>query len=104
MILENDCCHRVQPATEPVIHSIFSNFQPFHRYDPCTDTWQNIRQLPSPRSYSTAGVVDNKIYIIGGLLERHIPWSDVYDTEKNEYSEVRTELYLLFRENLKVVL
>lgn len=36
-------------------------------YDPATDTWQTKTPLPENRAYLSANVVDDKIYLIGGL-------------------------------------
>jgi len=35
-------------------------------YDPATDTWARKADIPTPRAFSTAGVVDGKIYVMGG--------------------------------------
>src|SRR5207302_5319549 len=35
-------------------------------YDPATNTWRSRAALPTPRNHATAGVVDGKVYVIGG--------------------------------------
>ena len=35
-------------------------------YDPKSDTWAKKKDLPVPRSFHSACVIDNRIYIIGG--------------------------------------
>ena len=35
-------------------------------YDPATDTWTKKRNMPSPRGELVSGVVNGKIYVIGG--------------------------------------
>lgn len=35
-------------------------------YDPATDTWMERRNMPTVRAIAADGVVDGKIYIIGG--------------------------------------
>ncbi len=35
-------------------------------YDPATDTYETKASVPTPRTWSTAAVVDGKIYLIGG--------------------------------------
>jgi N-acetylneuraminic acid mutarotase len=37
-----------------------------YEYDPATDTYTTLTNVPTPRTWSTVGVVNNKIYIIGG--------------------------------------
>jgi N-acetylneuraminic acid mutarotase len=53
-------------------------------YDPATDTWTQASDMPRPRAYHTASLVDGKMYIIGGgdASEPDIEQSkivDVYD-------------------------
>jgi hypothetical protein len=36
-------------------------------YDPATDTWEAKTPMPTPRHFLTASVVEDKIYLIGGL-------------------------------------
>lgn len=35
-------------------------------YDPATNTWRQRVPMPTPRNHATAGVVNGKIYVIGG--------------------------------------
>ncbi|MCD4726210.1 MAG: hypothetical protein K8R46_00995, partial [Pirellulales bacterium] len=37
-----------------------------HRYDPPTDTWTQLDNMPGRREYCRAGTVDDHIYLIGG--------------------------------------
>ena len=37
-------------------------------YDPATNTWQPRMSMPTPRNHAAAGVVGDKIYVIGGRL------------------------------------
>ena len=37
-------------------------------YDPVTNTWQTRMTMPTPRNHAAAGVVNGKIYVIGGRL------------------------------------
>ena len=37
-------------------------------YDPATNTWQTRMAMPTPRNHAAAGVVEGKIYVIGGRL------------------------------------
>ena len=38
-------------------------------YDPATDTWIRVTDMPTARAYVSTGVVDGKIYAIGGLTQ-----------------------------------
>jgi N-acetylneuraminic acid mutarotase len=35
-------------------------------YDPATDTWEARQPMPTARNHAAAGMVNNKIYVIGG--------------------------------------
>ena len=37
-------------------------------YDPATNTWETRSPLPTARNHAAAGIVNNKIYVIGGRL------------------------------------
>ncbi len=37
-------------------------------YDLKTDTWRERAKMPTPRNHAAAGVVDGKIYVIGGRI------------------------------------
>lgn len=37
-------------------------------YDPATNTWETRSAMPTARNHAAAGVVNNKIYVIGGRL------------------------------------
>ena len=37
-------------------------------YDPATNTWRQRTSMPTPRNHATAGVVNGKIYVIGGRV------------------------------------
>lgn len=37
-------------------------------YDPTTNTWETRRSMPTPRNHAGIGVVNGKIYVIGGRL------------------------------------
>ncbi|HOJ89624.1 MAG TPA: hypothetical protein PLH86_00895, partial [Saprospiraceae bacterium] len=41
-------------------------------YDPTTDTWATKANMPTNNGFSTASVVNNKIYVIGGYDGRYI--------------------------------
>lgn len=37
-------------------------------YDPATNTWETRRPMPTARNHAAAGMVNNKIYVIGGRV------------------------------------
>jgi N-acetylneuraminic acid mutarotase len=37
-------------------------------YDPATDTWETRQSMPTARNHAAAGVVNGKIYVIGGRI------------------------------------
>src|SRR5213596_1070724 len=37
-------------------------------YDPATNSWRSRAPLPTPRNHATAGVVNGKVYVIGGRV------------------------------------
>jgi N-acetylneuraminic acid mutarotase len=37
-------------------------------YDPATNTWHQRSAMPTPRNHATAGLVNGKIYVIGGRI------------------------------------
>ncbi len=37
-------------------------------YDPATNTWRARAPIPTPRNHATAGVVNGKVYVIGGRV------------------------------------
>jgi len=37
-------------------------------YDPATNTWRSRTPMPTPRNHAVAGVVNGKVYVIGGRV------------------------------------
>ncbi len=60
-----------------------------HRYDPLTDTWARISDLPTPRSHFEPGIInyDNKIFIVGGKRSKNVFENDIitYDPAVNTW-------------------
>jgi len=53
-------------------------------YDPKTDTWSTKTAMPTPRVGVSAGVVDGKIYVVGGdsnVTEVYDPATDTWNTK-----------------------
>src|SRR6185295_13367925 len=37
-------------------------------YDPATNTWKELTPMPTPRNHAAIGVVNGKVYVIGGRV------------------------------------
>ena len=58
-------------------------------YDPATDTWLYGKPIPTAVSSYASVVIDNKIYVIGGLLSPQGAWTNltqVYDPKTDSWS------------------
>ena len=57
-------------ATNPSIHPTVAQrvLSTVEEYDPQTNTWRTRDPMPTPRNHTAAGVVDGKIYVIGGRI------------------------------------
>jgi len=57
-------------ATNPAIHPTVAQrvLSTVEEYDPETNTWRTRAPMPTPRNHTAAGVVDGKIYVIGGRI------------------------------------
>ncbi|MDP1588648.1 MAG: kelch repeat-containing protein [Prosthecobacter sp.] len=51
-----------------------------HCYDPATDQWTQLPDLPARREYTRAIAGDNEVYVIGGAIQSRptVPSADVY--------------------------
>jgi N-acetylneuraminic acid mutarotase len=55
-----------EPALQPARpHRLVATVE---EYDPKTNTWSQRSSMPTARNHAAIGVVDNKIYVIGGRL------------------------------------
>ena len=56
-------------------------------YDPATDAWEKRADMPGPRQTAGLGVVDGKIYVIGGWLPGDVGLStvEVYDPAMDKW-------------------
>ena len=61
-----------------------------HMYDPATDTWTTKSPMPTARGFASVAVVNNVIYVIGGLDENTTPnikaAVEVYDPASDSWS------------------
>jgi N-acetylneuraminic acid mutarotase len=57
-------------ATNPAIHPTYPQrvLGTVEEYDPKTNTWRARANMPTPRNHTAAGVVNGKIYVIGGRI------------------------------------
>jgi N-acetylneuraminic acid mutarotase len=60
-------------------------------YDPSTDTWDTKTSMPTPRENLCAGVVNGKIYLIGGNNISYPSWPTLSD--KNEVYDPKTDTW-----------
>ena len=57
-------------ATNPSIHPLVPQrvLNLVQEYDIKTNTWRERAAMPTPRNHTTAGVVNGKVYVIGGRI------------------------------------
>src|SRR5712691_5734838 len=60
----------VPGATNPSIHPTIAHrvLGTVEEYDPESNTWRARANMPTPRNHTAAGVVNGKIYVIGGRI------------------------------------
>jgi len=76
-------------------------------YDPSTNTWRQRSPMPTPRNHATAGVVNGKIYVIGGrvggafitsgssnvdVVEEYDPAADVWGSPRAKMPSARSAM------------
>jgi len=64
----------------------------FEVYDPATDTWTKLPDLPEPRHHAGLAALDGKLYLTGGYPAGGWPWTPSdrvfrYDPETGEWEE-----------------
>lgn len=59
-------------------------------YDPATETWEKRADMPTSRILASSGLVDGKVYVIGGYVPKGDPVSavDVYDPATDTWTQV----------------
>jgi N-acetylneuraminic acid mutarotase len=57
-------------SSEPAVHPQrpHVSVSTVEEYDPATNTWRARSPMPTPRNHATAGVVNGKVYVIGGRV------------------------------------
>ncbi|KAJ0237437.1 F-box/kelch-repeat protein [Hirschfeldia incana] len=63
------------------------------RFDPVLNSWSEVSSMLANRAYSKTGVLDKKLYVVGGLESRRgslypLQTAEVYDPETDVWSEV----------------
>jgi len=68
-------------------------------YDPATNTWRARRPMPTPRNHATAGVVNGKVYVIGGRVagafigvSTNVDVTEEYDPATDTWGAVRARM------------
>ncbi|MCB0059733.1 MAG: putative Ig domain-containing protein, partial [Caldilineaceae bacterium] len=67
-------------------------FRSLEVYDPIGDTWADKSLMPTARAYADAGVIDGKLYVVGGLSESRVPLGtlEVYDPQTDSWATLAT--------------
>ncbi len=57
-------------SSEPAVHPQrpHVSVSTVEEYDPAANTWRARSPMPTPRNHATAGVVNGKVYVIGGRV------------------------------------
>lgn len=70
------------------VDSFHTNSNLHHVYDPKTDKWSMRNPLPTARSGHGAGVLDGKIFIMGGEgTNRVFGQNEAYDLQKDTWEQ-----------------
>ena len=61
-------------------------------FDPETNHWKEIAEMPTPKGFHTASVIDGKIYVIGGGFRgndqfEYLSTVEVYDPETDRWTQ-----------------
>ncbi|XP_010473974.1 PREDICTED: putative F-box/kelch-repeat protein At2g29800 [Camelina sativa] len=51
-------------------------------------TWKHIQNMKRERCYAASGVIDGKIYVVGGRERRYNDWVEVFDVETETWETV----------------
>jgi len=57
-----------------------------YRYDPATDQWTTLGQAPNSHAGGMAGVINGRLYVVGGCCGSGPGLLDVYDPATNAWS------------------
>lgn len=68
-------------------------------YDPATNTWRSRTPMPTPRNHATAGVVNGKVYVIGGRVgaafigvAANVDTVEEYDPATDKWGAIRARM------------
>src|ERR1700694_182736 len=94
---------------ESAVHPARAHFSTgaVEEYDPAANTWRSRTALPTPRNHATAGVVNGKVYVIGGrvggafvssgssnvgVVEEYDPAADLWGAPKARMPSARSAM------------
>src|SRR5439155_503198 len=93
------------PGWKPI--GMVYEYDPGEGYDPATNSWRPRAALPTPRNHATAGVVNAKVYVIGGrvggafvssgssnvgVVEEYDPAADLWGAPKARMPSARSAM------------
>ena len=96
-------------SSEPSVHPQrpHVSVSTVEEYDPATNTWRGRAPMPTPRNHATAGVVNGKVYVIGGrvgaafisagssnvdVVEEYDPATDTWGSAKAKMPSARSAM------------
>jgi N-acetylneuraminic acid mutarotase len=96
-------------SSEPAVHPQRPHVSvaTVEEYDPAANTWRQRTPMPTPRNHATAGVVNGKIYVIGGrvgaafisagssnvdVVEEYDPAADTWGAAKAKMPSARSAM------------
>ncbi len=62
-------------------------------FDPVTNIWSSLPEMPTPRWRSCAVLLNGKVYVMGGYNSGVVNTVEIYDTLTNAWSEGDTESF-----------
>jgi N-acetylneuraminic acid mutarotase len=68
------------------VHGIGLYLSTVEAYDPATNTWSTKAPMPTPRVWTSAGVVNGIIYVVGGANGPGVATVEAYDPATNTWS------------------
>jgi N-acetylneuraminic acid mutarotase len=71
-----------------------ANVHAVEEYDPATDTWTSKAEIPNARTFLSMGVVNGKIYTLGGASSAQVVCSvvEVYDPVSDTWTDTTAQL------------
>ncbi len=88
-------------SNEPAVHPARPHVTvgTVEEYDPATNTWRSRTPMPTARNHATAGVVNGKVYVIGGRVAAafigvgsNVDVVEEYDPATDSWGAVRARM------------